>query len=209
MDLSSLSDPRSLLFCVRWWDNFCLMLMLELILAHITFILLLPVQYLTTNENLCSHPDSPLITRGCRDAFWTERKYGNTLAMIGYCCWWTLWLRVVFVWMMCLSGYACRVPMICGCQINYFMWLMWLCGCRGWKSILLYVCLSPNFPLCIQVGEAWCTKSGKKTGSPTSSAPYMTFAFAHIWAWIKSNLMFVIFLHNRNLRPRNFTLESV
>ena len=128
--------------------------------------------------------------------------------MIGYCCWWTLWLRVVFVWMMCLSGYACRVPMICGCQINYFMWLMWLCGCCGWKSILLYVCLSPNFPLCIQVGEAWCTKSGKKTGSPTSSAPYMTFAFAHIWAWIKSNLMFVIFLHNRNLRPRNFTLES-
>ena len=195
--------------------------------------------------------------------------------MIGYCCWWTLWLRVVCVWMMCLSGYACRlphtapesvkrvkssaqildksffwrlsatnafggssrhqrtpllnacqkwsplmtgatfkcicgaqppekwlihyfcarlftcpeqcVPMICGCQINYFMWLMWLCGCCGWKSILLYVCLSPNFPLCIQVGEAWCTKSGKKTGSPTSSAPNMTFCLcrAHIWPWVK------------------------
>ena len=126
---------------------------------------------------------------------WTERQYGNTLAMIGYCCWWTLWLRVVFVWMMCLSGYACRVPMICGCQINYFMWLMWLCGCCGWKSILLYVCLSPNFPLCIQVGEAWCTKSGKKTGSPTSSAPYMTFC---LWPWVKSNLMFVIFIGPRS-----------
>ena len=97
-----------------------------------------------------------------------------------------------------LTGYACRLPMICGCQSNYFMWLMWLCGCCGWKSILLYVCLSPNFPLCIQVGEAWCTKSGKKTGSPpTSSAPYMTFCPcpAHIWPWVKSNLMFVIFSH--------------
>ena len=101
-------------------------------------------------------------------------------------------------WHLCLSGYAFRLPTICGCQINYFMWLMWLCGCCGWKSILLYVCLSPNFPLCIQVGEAWCTKSGKKTGSPpTSSAPYMTFC---LWPWVKSNLMFVIFSHSRNLK---------
>ena len=36
-------------------------------------------------------------------------KENMVIHMIGYCYWWTLWLRVVCVWMMCLSGYACRL----------------------------------------------------------------------------------------------------